>query len=164
MFVPFQSLPDHARVWIYQSERKITSEEKSTISEGLEAFTQQWTVHGQPMDASFTVLHDQFIILAANDQASGCSIDSSVRAIKSLGDQLRVDFFNRNLIAFQKDSDVTTVMLQDLKKKFEAGAWNQDSLVFNNLVSTKKELEKNWLIPASASWLKRYLPRETVAG
>ena|SRR5688572_21386465 len=164
MFVPFDSLPDHARIWIYQSERKITSDEKTIISEGLQAFTHQWTVHGQPMDASFVVLHDHFIILAANDQASGCSIDSSVRAIKSLGDQLHIDFFNRNLIAFQKSNGVTTVMLQDLKKKFEEGTWNQDSLVFNNLVNTKKELEKNWLITAGASWLKRYLPRETVAG
>src|SRR6188768_266542 len=113
MFVPFQSLPDHARIWIYQSERKITSEEKTIISDTLEAFTQQWAVHGQPMDASFAVLHDQFIILAANDQASGCSIDSSVRTIKNLGDQLGVDFFNRNLIAFQKRNEVTTVVLQD---------------------------------------------------
>lgn len=164
MFVPFHSLPDHARIWIYQSERKISSDEKTIISEELQAFTQQWAVHGQPMDASFVVLHDQFIILAANDQASGCSIDSSVRTIKSLGDQLHIDFFNRNLIAFQKANEVTTVTLQDLKKKFEEGAWNHNSLVFNNLVNTKNELEKNWLIPAGASWLKRYLPRETVAG
>src|SRR5690349_14341192 len=119
MFVPFQSLPNHARIWIYQSERKISPGEKAIISDALQAFTQQWTVHGQPMDASFAVLHDQFIILAANDQASGCSIDSSVRTIKTLGDQLRIDFFNRNLIAFQNGTEITTVLLQDLKKKFE---------------------------------------------
>lgn len=164
MFVPFQSLPNHSRIWVYQSERKISVEEKTIISEVLKAFTEQWTVHGQPMDASFAILHDRFIILAANDQASGCSIDSSVRTIKNLGDQLRIDFFNRNLIAFQNGTEITTVLLQDLKKKFEDGIWNQDSLVFNNLVSTKNELEKLWLIPAGTSWLKRYLPRETVAG
>jgi len=163
MFVPFQSLPDNARVWIYQADRKFSDSEKNTISESLHSFTLQWLVHGQPMDASFDIAHDQFIVLAANDQASGCSIDSSVRTIKELGENLNIDFFNRQVVAFKKDGKVMTIGMQELKKTFEAGHWNQNSEVFNNLVGTKGELEKGWLIPAGNSWLKRYLPRETVA-
>lgn len=163
MFVPFQSLPDHARIWIYQADRKLTVAENNTISEALKTFTQQWLVHGQPMEASFDIAYDRFVILAANDQASGCSIDSSVRTIKELGEKLTVDFFNRQLVSFKKENDVIVFSLPDLKKKFEEGVWNQDSVLFNNLVSSKAELEKNWLVPAGTSWLKRYLPRETVA-
>lgn len=163
MFVPFQSLPDHARIWIYQADRKLTVAEKNTISEALKTFTQQWLVHGQPMEASFDIAYDRFVILAANDQASGCSIDSSVRTVKELGEKLSVDFFNRQLVSFKNENDVIVFALPDLKKKFEEGAWNQHSVLFNNLVSSKAELEKNWLVLAGTSWLKRYLPRETVA-
>jgi len=163
MFVPFQSLPDHARVWIYQADRKFSDSEKNTISESLHSFTLQWRVHGQPMDSSFEIAYDQFIVLAANDQASGCSIDSSVRTIKELGEKLGIDFFNRQLVAFKKDDKVMTIGIQELKKTFEAGHWNQDSEVFNNLVSTTGELQNGWLVAAGNSWLKRYLPHKTVA-
>jgi hypothetical protein len=33
------------------------------------------------------------------------------------------------------------------------GKLSNDTIIFNNLVSTIEELEKNWKIPASSSWL-----------
>jgi hypothetical protein len=159
MFTSFESLPGHSRVWIYQSDKKITTQEKNIISEALHTFTQQWQVHGAPMEASFEVRYGQFIILAANDEASGCSIDSSVRTIKSIGESLGIDFFNRNLIAFKNADEVTLIPMTELKKKSEEGVWKGDTLVFNNLVSTKKDLEQQWIAPAATTWLKRYLPQ-----
>ena len=64
MFIPFDSLPDHARLWIYQANRPVTNSEKNIISDALLAFTQQWLVHGEPMMASYAIYHDQFLILA----------------------------------------------------------------------------------------------------
>jgi hypothetical protein len=32
-----------------------------------------------------------------------------------------------------------------------------DTLYFNNLVQTKKELEEGWIIPVKASWLAKKL-------
>ena len=78
MFVPFETLPIHTRVWVYQANRKISSSEKNIISTVLTSFTQEWQVHGQPMKASFHLYYDQFIVLAADEgfnAASGCSID-----------------------------------------------------------------------------------------
>jgi hypothetical protein len=161
MFTPFESLPRHSRTWIYQSDKKITAQQKNIISEALYTFTEQWLVHGAPMQASFNIYFDQFVILAANDQASGCSIDSSVRALKSLGESLNIDFFNRNLVIFKKADELVTVPMHELKKKQEEGIWNSETLVFNNVVGTKDEFESNWIVPAGTTWLKRYLPRET---
>lgn len=163
MYIAFENLPDHARVWIYQADRKIKSSETAIISEALRAFTESWTVHGQPMEASFTIRFDQFIILAAHDQASGCSIDSSVRAMKEIGTATGIDFFNRTQVAFLRGEEAVLIPLADLKSEYAGKKWNEDVLTFNNLVDTKSALEKTWLIPAGSTWLKRYASPQSVA-
>lgn len=163
MFVPYTSLPTHARVWIYQADRSLTNAELDIISTLLKSFTEEWMVHGQPMDASFEIRYNRFILLAANDQASGCSIDSSVRTIKEIGEKLGVDFFNRQLVCFKRGEDVFSLPLSGLKEEFANGKIDASVYVFNNLVDTKAGVEENWLQQAGNSWLKRYLPQGHVA-
>jgi hypothetical protein len=167
MNVPFQSSQDRSRIWIFQANRKINSQESKIISEALSTFSEGWLVHGSPMEASFDIRFDRFIILAADEQAnaaSGCSIDDSVRTLKGLGQELSIDFFDRTQVAFKKHDQVFTVLLADLKMKLEEGIWNSETLVFNNLVSTKRDLNHSWIVPASTTWLKRYLSHQTTVG
>lgn len=167
MFVPFEKIGDQARIWVYQANRKFNSQESKIISEALVSFIQGWQVHGSPMHASFEVRFDQFIILAADEgvnAASGCSIDDSVRTFKKLGSELNVDFFDRSLVTFKNEEEVFTIATGDLKSKLNEGKWDGNSLVFNNLVATKKDLNEKWLAPAKSTWLKRYLPQHTVVG
>jgi hypothetical protein len=166
MFVPFQTLHDQSRIWIFQSSREFNSRETKIISDVLSAFTEGWLVHGSAMKASFDIRFDQFIILAADEQAnaaSGCSIDDSVRTLKKLGEELNIDFFDRTKVAFKNQEEVITIPISDLKKKLEERVWNNNSLMFNNLISTKGELTQGWLARAGSTWLKRYLPHETLA-
>jgi hypothetical protein len=165
MFVPFKSLPENSRIWIYQSSRKFNSDEILIISDALSAFTDQWKVHGIPMPSSFEIRFDQFIILAADENAtaaSGCSIDDSVRMIKLLGEKLGLELFDRTRIAFKKEDEIITIPLDELRRKYLEGVWSHQTLVVNNLISTKQELSRGWLIPAEASWLKRYMPDRAV--
>jgi hypothetical protein len=162
MLIPFHQLPATARVWVFQANRKITSAEKGIISEVLTAFTQGWNVHGQPMETSFEIRHDLFVVLAANDHASGCSIDSSVRAVKEAGAAVGVDFFNRTNVAMQTDAGVTLLAMGDLKKTYAERIWNGATPVFDNLVDTKGKLDEAWITPAGDTWLKRYIPAESV--
>ena len=165
MLVPFESLPDHSRIWIYQSNRKFNSQEIIIISELLSSFLKGWNAHGVSLKSSFDIRFNQFVILAADENsnaASGCSIDDSVRVVKELAEKLGVDFFDRALIAFKKQEEVITIPVPDLKKKYQDGVWNNQTLLINNLVNMKGDLNKGWLVPAELTWLKRYLPKETV--
>jgi hypothetical protein len=164
MYVPFESLPPSARVWIFQASRKFTFEEKNILTADLQAFTESWVTHGHPMQASFDIPFDHFVVLAADEgytAASGCSIDSSVRTIKSVADRIGVDFFNRSLVAFQTGTDIELIALDQLKTAHAAGRWNTETLTFNNLIATKAQLSE-WRISAGSTWLKRYLSRETL--
>ena len=167
MLLPFDILPDHSRIWIYQASRPLNSTELSIISDGLSAFTSEWSAHGIPLRTSFDIRFNQFVILAADERqqgASGCSIDDSVRTIKAIEEKIgNVDLFDRRRIAFLNGNEVTTIRMEDLKKEFNNGVWHRGTLVFNNLINTKGELAREWLVPAEITWLKRYLPSETIA-
>ena len=166
MFVPFDKINDHSRIWIYQSSRKLNIDEVRIISESLKAFTERWLVHGSPMQASFDIRFNQFVILAADEDvnsASGCSIDDSVRTFKKLGAELGVDFFDRTQVAFLISDEVLLMPISDLKNKLSDGVWTRETIVFNNLIASKGELNNFWQVPASATWLKRFLRKQTVA-
>jgi hypothetical protein len=166
MFVEFQSLPDTARVWIYQASRKFSEAEKSTIFHTLQTFTNQWQAHGHPLKSSFVLMHDQFIVLAADEsfnEASGCSIDSSVNVIRQLDKQLALDLFDRTNVAFHADGKVVLVKLNELSKALAEGKWSGNSLVFNNAITKKAELATHWLSLAGNTWLKRYLTKIAVS-
>jgi hypothetical protein len=166
MFIPFDKIQSSSRIWVYQSDRKFTEQEKAIISEHLQLFTETWAAHGQPLGASFDIRHDQFIILAADESytsASGCSIDDSVRTIQQLGQKLGADLFNRNLIAFKIKDSIALIPLSEIRQKYQEGFWNESTLMFNNLIQTKGQLENDWIAPSLNTWLKRYVPVEKVA-
>ena len=164
MYVPFDSLDDSARVWIYQAARKLTEPEKSTISETLSAFTHQWVAHGNPLRTSFKIFHDQFIVLAADEnfeQASGCSIDGAVRTIQQIDNTFKLNLFDRTKVAFLNDS-ITVINQNDLLKSLESGVWKNNTPTFNNVLVSKGDLATKWVVPAGETWLKRYLTKIAV--
>ncbi len=161
MFVPFESLPPTSRVWVFQASRPLTAPEMEAADAALRAFTDEWAVHGTPMETSYNIRHNRFIVLAADESrqaASGCSIDSSVRVLKEIEIRLDITLLDRNQVAFLRDDNVEAWPLNVLKEKFTGGILNEHTLTFNNLISTKAELEDRWLLPVSETWVKRYLP------
>jgi hypothetical protein len=166
MYIPFTELPDHSRIWIYQASRKLTTDEKAQASTSLRDFCENWVAHQQPLKTSFSIEHDQFIILATDEDyhlPSGCSIDSSVRALKVIQNLLGVDFFDRTKVAFLKDSNVVLHPLSKLKALFESGELAGDTLTFNNLVPSRGDLSRGWRTTAENTWLTKYLPNSTLA-
>ena len=87
--------------------------------------------------------------------ASGCSIDSSVAFIRHLTQEYSVDLFDRMLVTYIDEDKPQTQRLQELSSHI---AGREDTvLVFDNLVKNKKELLESSLVPASQSWVSRFL-------
>ena len=97
----FPNLPTHSRVWLYLAERKLDATEAQFVNEQMHHFLSNWAAHNKKLTCEGTLLFNQYLILAVNEEiesASGCSIDSSVRFIKNLGAELAVDFLNRTKV------------------------------------------------------------------
>jgi len=96
-------------------------------------------------------------VLMADESASGisgCSTDSSVRLIKQIEQQYKVNLFDRQLLAFIIKEKLQLIPLPQLNYAAENNFITTDSLYFNNTVQTKEELQNNWIIP-----VKRQLAR-----
>ncbi len=165
MFIPFENLSPQARLWTYQANRSFSETELVTITETLHNFVQHWETHQQPLQASFQIIHNRFIVLAVEENyqaASGCSIDKSVEIMKQLSTTLQIDLFDRLLINYQenlKDNLVQTwksAQMTSLKAKITAKELTEDTIIFNTLVQTKQELVENVFVKASQTWIKRY--------
>jgi hypothetical protein len=147
-----------SRVWIYQSSRLFTVSEAFFIEDKLNEFAAQWTSHGDPVKGSGHLFFGRFIILLADESAtgvSGCSTDGSVRLIKSLESELHAPFFDRQLLALIVKDKIELMPLVQLRYAAEHRFIGPDTLYFNNAVQTKKELEENWIIPLRQSWLAK---------
>ncbi|MDQ3277716.1 MAG: hypothetical protein M3Q06_05290 [Bacteroidota bacterium] len=145
-----------SRVWIYQSSRLFSLSEALEAEELIQAFADEWTSHGADVEAFGNLFFGQFVVLIADETkagVSGCSTDASVRFIKQLGEQFGVDFFNRTNLAFVVKDKVQMLPMNQLQYALQNGFISGETLYFNNLVQTKKELEEAWIIPVQDSWL-----------
>lgn len=166
MYIPFDQLPEHSRIWIYQSDRKFTSAERQQAETALREFCENWTVHNQDTRASFSIEYDQFIILAIDEDyrlASGCSIDSSVRQLKALQGQFGLSLFDRTQVAFFVNNAIQIHPLSRLKALFETGELDGNTITFDNLVPSRGDLSRGWRKPVEKTWLTKYLPNSTLA-
>ncbi|HWB26224.1 MAG TPA: hypothetical protein VG738_12125 [Chitinophagaceae bacterium] len=155
-----------SRVWIYQSSRLFTISEALQIEPLLQKFAQSWKSHAVPVKGYANLFFGQFIILMADETAtgvSGCSTDSSVRLIKQIEEIFKVEMFNRQLLAVCVNEKIQLMPLSQFNYAINNGFITPKTLYFNNLVSTKEELLNNWIIPLDKSWLaKKIKPAQVV--
>ncbi|MBT8256809.1 MAG: ABC transporter ATPase [Bacteroidia bacterium] len=160
MLIDFKRLPNNSRIWIYQSNRKLSEEELTAIALKTEEFLVQWTAHGSDLEAGFEIKHNRFIVLGlnqANASASGCSIDSSVHFIQSLEKEFEVDLMDKMNVTFYTGDFIAHKSLADFKKMAKSRSVSPNTIVFNNLVNTKAEYLEHWEVPAKDSWHSRFL-------
>jgi len=160
MYTEYNNLPDTARVWVYQADRCLTVEEIEHISAKAILFIDSWTRHGDDLKGSFTIKYNQFLVIAIDESfnnASGCSIDASVRFIKEVEQELKIDLMDKMNVSFKDGENINIVNLSDFQRFAEAKKITSKTIVFNNMVNTKHDLENKWEVPASESWHSRFL-------
>ncbi len=159
MFVNFESLSNSSKIWIFQSSREFTTNEIEEIGNILKDFVNLWQRHGDDLKASFQIKYNQFVILAVDESyndISGCSIDASTNVFKNIEEKYNVDMFNKLNTAFKNGEHINIVSLSDFQKYIKENKINSKTIVFNNMITTKKELENAWEVAAEDSWHSRY--------
>ena len=148
---------DNSRVWIYQSSRIFSNDEALHIKDMLHDLVANWKSHGAPVKGYANLFFSQFIILIADEAAtgvSGCSIDSSVRILQQIEQRFKVEMFNWESLAFLVNDKVQVIPRQQFNYALENNFITPQTLFFNNVVASKKELEEKWIIPVKESWLR----------
>ncbi|MDA0773208.1 MAG: ABC transporter ATPase [Bacteroidetes bacterium] len=159
MIVPFDQLPDDARVWIYPSNKKFDPKLIEELQHACTQFLEQWTAHGQSLHAGFCFPYNQFIVIGLNQQAqaaTGCSIDASVRFIQQLESQYDLILLDKMNVTFKQGTYVSYKTLTEFKAMASQRAVSKNTIVFNNLVVNKTDFLEAWEVPAYKSWHSRF--------
>ena len=147
-----------SRVWVYQSNRLFTIGEALEIEDMLKEFLEQWNTHGVPVKGYANLLFGQFLVFMADETdtgVSGCSTDSSVRVVKKIESQFKVNMFDRQTLAFVIKDKIQVIPMSQLGYAMQQHFITPDTLYFNNLVNTKDQLLHDWIIPVKQSWLAK---------
>ena len=155
-----EDFADNSRVWIYQSSRLFFISEALEMEDMLNEFAANWKSHGAPVKGFANLFFGRFIVLMADETAtgvSGCSTDSSVHLIKSIEEKYKVQLFDRQNLAFIVKDKIEVIPLSQLEYAVENNFIIADTLYFNNTVLSKKEMIEKWIIPVKDSWLAKRL-------
>lgn len=159
MTVEFSSLPQTARIWIYQCNRSFTLDEIQEISNKLQTFLEGWTAHGADLKAAFEIRYKRFIVIGLDQNqqlASGCSIDASVHFIQQLETAFKVDLLDKLNVSYKQGDYIAYKPLKEFKKMVKDKAVSRNTIVFNHLVQNKAEYLDFWEVPAAESWHARF--------
>ncbi len=159
MLLNFESLAGHSRIWIYQSNRKFYENELPTINEKLSSFLETWNNNSSDFKTGFEIKYDRFIIVGveSNENLTTALIDQLVSTIISLQMELEIELLDKLNVCFKQGKFISYKELIDFKKLIKGKAINAKTIVFNNLIETKSELQDNWEIPLADSWHNRFL-------
>tara|TARA_B100001778_G_scaffold89689_1_gene73111 strand:+ start:49 stop:531 length:483 start_codon:yes stop_codon:yes gene_type:complete len=160
MYVSFNLLPPNAKVWIYQSDSNLSSKDVELIEKEVKLFLNNWSSHNKEIESSYEIRYNRFLIIGLNEDinsASGCSIDKSVNFIKNLQSILKVNFLNRLDVAYKIGNEINTISLLEFQNMIRENKLSKDSIVYNNMIDTKKLYLNNWETTIENSWHKKYL-------
>ena len=160
MFVDFESLPKDAKVWVYPSSRKFYPNEIIEVETKLKTFIETWKLGDSNFKASYRFLYHRFLILIADDESSpitNTEIDASVSFILELQQEYTVELLDKMNVCFKQGEYVQYKELKDFKKLLKNKAVTGKTIIFDNLITTKQDLEDFWEIPIEESWYKRFL-------
>jgi hypothetical protein len=152
----------NSRIWIYQSSREFNPSEVDEITAKSKEFIRSWNSHGSMLSSAIEVKYNRFIVVAVDESvaaASGCSIDKSVSFIRSIESDFNINMFDRMQIAYKDSTDsIKTLSLSDFEQSLTNGQLSDDTIVFNNLITTVEQLQNQWEVPLKDSWHSRLLP------
>jgi hypothetical protein len=147
------------KIWIYLSDKELKGDLLNSVLKAGNDFVQNWKAHEMPLNATFEVVSDRFIVVSVDEtiyNASGCSIDKLLRLIKQLEADHKIQLLNRLLVGYKTQNGVEVVPSSSIKEKLASKQLDENTLIYNVAVSDSKEYE-NWLQPLKETWLKKYL-------
>lgn len=155
--IPFDQLPDSARLWAFAASRRLTEQEAAPFLAATDEFLVAWTAHKVPLAAASAWRYGQFLFVAVDESAagaSGCSIDALVRFMRDTERGLGVRLTDNGSVWFRApNGDVACTSREGFRKLAEEGAVGPDTVVFDNTIQTVGALrERRWELPANRSW------------
>ncbi|HSG49286.1 MAG TPA: hypothetical protein VLA43_15805 [Longimicrobiales bacterium] len=155
--VPFESLPDDARLWIFAVQDRLEPEQVTQLREAVSGFLEGWAAHGDPLTAGYAWVEDRFLLVAVDQRTvppSGCSIDSLMRALKELEARFGKRLVDHGPVYLRSGAgEVIRMSRKDFRDAASSGAVTPESRVFDTTLTSLGAFRSGRMeIPARESW------------
>ena len=154
--VPFNALPDSARVWVFGSDVPVTGAPADTLLSEVDQYLDQWKAHGFPLKAAREWKDNRFLIVGIDptaEQASGCSIDGLFRQLQQIQKTIGAQLVGGGRVFYRdptgKTQATTREEFSSLKTK---GAIGPKTPVFDTSLTKLADWKAKFERPLADSW------------
>ena len=160
--VPFESLTDAARVWVFAAARPLRGEPAEWLLAEVDRFLVRWQAHGAPLTCARDWREDRFLIVAVDEgvhAASGCSIDGLFRVLNRLEPAVGASLLGGDNVYYRDESgSVAAVSRDEFSDLAGTGAVHGGTRVFDTTVTRMRDLHEHFVTDAAHSWHAVLLP------
>ncbi len=154
--VPFDALPDDARLWVFATEQPVAGAAAATLHATVDEFLDRWAAHGTPLRAARDWREDRFLAVAVDERAagaSGCSVDGLFRSLRALEPQLGTTLIAGGRVFWRDASGaVQAGDRAGFRRAAAAGAVGPTTPVFDTTVTTAGDWRARFERPLAESW------------
>jgi hypothetical protein len=155
--VPFSEMPDSARVWVFGASGQLEDDKAETLIGSVQSFISGWLAHGRPVYGAMDWRFGHFLIIAADEEASGvsgCSIDALFRTLKTLEAETGTTLMDSSLVWYREPAgEIKVVSRPEFRALASAGAVAEETIVFDNTVASVGAIRAGeWKRKAADSW------------
>jgi hypothetical protein len=154
--VPFDSLPDSARVWVFGSERPLSTREAENMLAQADGFLDSWNAHGHPLTCARQWTGDRFLTVGVDQTtagASGCSIDGLFRLLRVTEGELGTRLVGGGLVFYRdRDGDIHAATRDEFAALASSGKVDDNTHVFDTTVQRAGDWRERFETELSTSW------------
>lgn len=159
--VPFDSLSDESRVWVFASEPALDEEQARDLLVIADQFLERWSAHGSPLTCGRDLREARFLVIGVDPtvtDASGCSIDGLYRRLAQFERQSKVSLLSRDNVFYRDAAGaVRSASREDFARLASSGVVSPHTPVFDTSITSLGEWRARFELQASGSWHRALL-------
>jgi hypothetical protein len=158
--VPFTTVPDTARAWVFGALQPVLGEDAGRLLARVEDFIRGWLAHGEPVVGACDWLYHRFLLIAADEEAtgvSGCSVDALFRSLKQAENELGVTLLDSSIVFYRDPAGIIQALPRaEFRDAVAIGDVGSGTIVFDNTVGTVGAIRHGeWERHFAGSWQER---------
>src|SRR5918999_3545723 len=137
--VPFESLPDSSRIWIFGSDRPVTGSAAEQLLAEVDRYLDAWRAHGDPLRCGRLWADHRFLVVGVDQStanASGCSIDGLFRSLQQLEGEIGGRLVGGGRVFYRDHAGAAqSAPRADLEKLIASGEIGPDTVIFDTSIT-----------------------------
>jgi hypothetical protein len=155
--VPFDSLPDASRVWVFGSDRPLAEAGTTVLLKRVDEYLANWKAHGEPLTVGSQLRDHRFLLIAVDQStagASGCSIDGLFRVLQGLEATVGASLVGGGRVFYRDGTGaVQSTSRSEVPVLARSGAIAKDTVVFDTSLTDLGAFRSGFEKRAKESWI-----------